>query len=318
MQPYIAAIEITTDCNFRCAHCSVYKTKTYLSFSDFKKCVSRLKKQGILFFRLTGGEPLLHPDLFKMISYLRKQKLGFGLNTNGFLLNHNLLLKLKKNNISGIRISVDGQFETHTKIRQNKMSFSKITSLINELNKDKIPFSVNCCLMRDNYLELDKILEQAINNGIQNISFNLIKSESSKGNCSEYIDLFKIKDDKKFNEMIKRFKNINKTEKNITLNAFLNYALIGKKAKDVTFICGAGRESIYVDVFGNVYACKYFSPLYNIFDLKNNNGRNFDNFSKKCSSCKHRDICLMSCPAYLKTYLEYEKNDSKINCPYFC
>jgi MoaA/NifB/PqqE/SkfB family radical SAM enzyme len=61
------------------------------------------------------------------------------------------------------------------------MSFSKITSLINELNKDKIPFSVNCCLMRDNYLELDKILEQAINNGIQNISFNLIKSESSKG-----------------------------------------------------------------------------------------------------------------------------------------
>jgi hypothetical protein len=44
----------------------------------------KAKKQGILFFRLTGGDHYYTQIVFKMISYLRKQKLGFGLKTNGF------------------------------------------------------------------------------------------------------------------------------------------------------------------------------------------------------------------------------------------
>lgn len=90
--PYLE-MHIVEYCNLNCRRCGHYSNigyKEYISVKDFKKTVKRLKKifKTVTTFRIMGGEPLLHPDLLKILElsrhYLRKTNIRIA--TNGLLL----------------------------------------------------------------------------------------------------------------------------------------------------------------------------------------------------------------------------------------
>lgn len=85
-------ISITDHCNMSCQYChnegQTRFNSSFLSVEQLRHIVSNAMRYGLVKVRLTGGEPLLHPDCHKMISLLKKDfSIPFvGLNTNGMLI----------------------------------------------------------------------------------------------------------------------------------------------------------------------------------------------------------------------------------------
>ena len=67
-----------------CSSCSSIEAKTIIPFELFKETIDHfLKLGGIEEISLSGGEPLLHPDIFKMIAYCKEKGIKTVLFTSG-------------------------------------------------------------------------------------------------------------------------------------------------------------------------------------------------------------------------------------------
>lgn len=86
--------EITKQCPNNClfcSSCSSYDASTMIDFDLFKKTIDHfISLGGIEEISISGGEPFLHPDLFKMISYCKEHNIRTVLFTSGIKRNHSL------------------------------------------------------------------------------------------------------------------------------------------------------------------------------------------------------------------------------------
>lgn len=82
---------VTNSCNLFCRSCSTFSpvcNETYYKFDDFKKDIKRLSEMhfnSIAVIKFTGGEAMLHPDIFSFFSYAREvfPEIPFECYTNG-------------------------------------------------------------------------------------------------------------------------------------------------------------------------------------------------------------------------------------------
>ncbi|MCU0289294.1 MAG: radical SAM protein [Acidobacteria bacterium] len=108
--PQVINLELTNKCNFNCRYCyqnSSLKQDKFLK--DSLKILEFFKNMNVLGFELSGGEPLLHPQIEEIISYIIENFSIIGLITNGSLLQVKHLELLKSNTCKvGIQICLDG------------------------------------------------------------------------------------------------------------------------------------------------------------------------------------------------------------------
>jgi MoaA/NifB/PqqE/SkfB family radical SAM enzyme len=140
--------DILNICNAECTHCpqrALKKSELYsptrLSWERFEKSLTEAAKYKVDVVRITGdGEPLLHPDIVRMISL--GKALGFpcvNLTTNGSLLKDSILQKLLKNPPHVFDISLDAFHpETYRKVRIG-LDFNKVKSHIFNLLEQRNP-----------------------------------------------------------------------------------------------------------------------------------------------------------------------------------
>ncbi len=129
---------ITEQCNFKCPMCHVINSRQkythMLSFEDIKKIADKGYKKGIS-FQLSGGEPLMHPDIIKIIKYLHSKKIPTGLVTNGLLL-EKYANDIVNSGLDFLAISLDGPDEaTQYQRGYVKGSFDQIIKGINKVVK---------------------------------------------------------------------------------------------------------------------------------------------------------------------------------------
>jgi sulfatase maturation enzyme AslB (radical SAM superfamily) len=106
--PVLAHIVVTRRCNLACTYCS--------EFDDFSKPVPTaemlrridlLGALGTTVMTLTGGEPLLHPDLEEIIRRVRHHGIVAVMVTNGYLLTPDRIQRLNRAGLDHLQISVD-------------------------------------------------------------------------------------------------------------------------------------------------------------------------------------------------------------------
>ena len=106
--PLLAHIIPTRRCNLSCAYCNEY--------DDFSKPVPAeemflridlLGGMGTSVVTISGGEPLLHPDLDALIARIRKNGMIAGLITNGYLLTADRIERLNRAGLEYLQISID-------------------------------------------------------------------------------------------------------------------------------------------------------------------------------------------------------------------
>ena len=111
-------ISVIDRCNFRCPYCMPKQTygesyrflgsDKYLNFDEIDRLVRIFVDEGVRKIRLTGGEPLLRPNLFHLISKLSKipQIEDLALTTNGYLLLEQAE-SLRRSGLQRVTVSLD-------------------------------------------------------------------------------------------------------------------------------------------------------------------------------------------------------------------
>jgi MoaA/NifB/PqqE/SkfB family radical SAM enzyme len=106
--PVLAHMVVTRRCNLACTYCSEFDdfSKPVPTEELFKR-IDKLAALGTTVITMTGGEPLLHPDLDRVIARIRSHRIIAILVTNGYLLNVERIQRLNHAGVDHMQISVD-------------------------------------------------------------------------------------------------------------------------------------------------------------------------------------------------------------------
>jgi MoaA/NifB/PqqE/SkfB family radical SAM enzyme len=165
-KPVLCVFEATTKCNSLCPMCSIRERASgkEMSLEQIKCVFQKLKKAGICWVYVQGGEPLLRPQIKEILLFLKKN-FEARLITNGLLLSEDFQEFLVKNRI-GITISVDTlRKDRYRKIRGIN-AWGKLFSnirLLREKNYGNV--SLHCTVSRLNIDEVFDIRAFALENG---------------------------------------------------------------------------------------------------------------------------------------------------------
>lgn len=112
---------VTYRCNAYCDFChfadhSAFKNTRFADIEDYKKNIPQLRKLGVRFIDLTGGEPLMHKDIALMAEYAREQGMQTSITTNCLL--YHKYARALKGKVNLLHFSLDSpDKEEHDRIR---------------------------------------------------------------------------------------------------------------------------------------------------------------------------------------------------------
>ena len=107
----IVRLEYRYDCNLRCSHCCVeqfrHREGRQLTPEMVRTIAVEADRLGLARFVITGGEPLIFPDLYDVISAIEPKNHYINLDTNGWFLELGVAMKLKAAGVDRIQLSID-------------------------------------------------------------------------------------------------------------------------------------------------------------------------------------------------------------------
>jgi len=106
--PFLVHIIPMRRCNLDCTYCNEFDdTSKPVPLEEMRKRLDVLADMGTSIITVSGGEPLMHPDLDEIIRHIRKRGMIAGLITNGFFLNKERIERLNEAGLEHLQISID-------------------------------------------------------------------------------------------------------------------------------------------------------------------------------------------------------------------
>jgi MoaA/NifB/PqqE/SkfB family radical SAM enzyme len=106
--PILAHVIPMRRCNLACGYCNEYdKTSDPVPLESMKKRLDRLASFGTSVITISGGEPLLHPEIFEIITHIRSRGMVAGLISNGYYMTRENIRKLNRAGLEYLQISID-------------------------------------------------------------------------------------------------------------------------------------------------------------------------------------------------------------------
>ncbi len=166
----LVAWETTRNCNLNCAHCRASATmgpySGELGTQASLRLLDQIAELGQPIVILTGGEPLLRPDIFELAQYGTDKGLRMVMAPNGTLVTDENAKKMAKAGIQRISISLDGTTkERHDSFRGVDGAYDGAMRGIAAAKKAGVEFQVNTTISKLNYDQIPEILKLAENLG---------------------------------------------------------------------------------------------------------------------------------------------------------
>lgn len=181
-------------CNMNCTHCYVTRKDDKLGENDYYNIIDTLYEKGLFFLYYTFGEPLCSELFANVSAYASKKNIVQILMTNGTLVNEEIILMLKQNNIKKVCVSLDHiDSEIHDKNRNYKGAYDKSLSSIKQLVEAGIYTGISVAVDDKNALCLFEIYELAKELHVNFISFLRERKNGAivnMTNVSAYHDFF--------------------------------------------------------------------------------------------------------------------------------
>src|SRR3989475_3731226 len=106
--PILVHIIPMRQCNLACTYCNEFDDFSKpVPLEEMKKRLDALADMGTSIITISGGEPLMHPDLDEVIRHMRRRGMIAGLITNGFYLNKERIEGLNEAGLENPQISID-------------------------------------------------------------------------------------------------------------------------------------------------------------------------------------------------------------------
>ncbi|MCK9622546.1 MAG: heme d1 biosynthesis radical SAM protein NirJ [Methylobacter sp.] len=157
-------------CNLTCKHC--YTTSTDINFpnelstEEIYAVMDDLKAFKVPVLILSGGEPLLHPDIFKISRHAKDMGFYVALSTNGTKISADNIDEIADINYQYIGVSLDGIKDTHDQFRRVKGSFDQALHGIHLCLEKGIKVGLRFTLTQDNHQDFPALLQLMDDNNI--------------------------------------------------------------------------------------------------------------------------------------------------------
>jgi len=158
-------------CNLTCRHCYAISADVdfpgELSTAEIFNVMDDLKRFRVPVLILSGGEPLLHPDIFPISA--RAKRMGFyvGLSSNGTLINERNIAAIAAAGYDYVGISLDGIGATHDRFRRRQGAFDASLAALRLCHDHGIKTGLRFTLTRDNAADLPALLTLMRTEGIE-------------------------------------------------------------------------------------------------------------------------------------------------------
>ncbi len=164
------AWEVTRSCNLNCIHCrAASRLGPYPGELSSEKCLSLIDEISAVaspVIILTGGEPLLRPDIFDLASYGTKKGLRMVMATNGTLVDQSTVRKMITSGIQRVSVSIDGpDAESHDAFRSQPGAFAGAMRGIEAMKAAGMEFQINTTITTANLREIKLIHDLALKLG---------------------------------------------------------------------------------------------------------------------------------------------------------
>jgi len=161
-------------CNCRCIMCDIWKANkngTSITEEQLEAQLADFRRLKVEWVLLSGGEPLMHPNLWSLCSSVKKLPARITLLSTGLLLARHAQEIVRY--CDDVIVSLDGSKDVHDRIRRVPEAFDQLTAGVGALRmvKPDYPISGRCVLQRENFEDLPNIIETARRIGLDHISF---------------------------------------------------------------------------------------------------------------------------------------------------
>ncbi|MBD3314461.1 MAG: radical SAM protein [Chitinivibrionales bacterium] len=187
-----ASLEITYKCNLRCKTCGLAKVakekgSQELNTEEWKRIIDELFVLGRRRFTLIGAEPLVRPDVFDLITYIKDNGGHCSITTNALLLGKgDTAERLVRAGLDVMSVSIDGPDESHDDIRGGTDVLAKVKDGIAKIIEarrreatSKPSIRVHTTVSAYNYDKLARMIPLAEDLGTDELQFQYV-SETPK------------------------------------------------------------------------------------------------------------------------------------------
>jgi Fe-coproporphyrin III synthase len=170
----ILALSVHSACNCRCVMCDIWKAnadKREMSVESLDRHLDAIRRLHVRRVMLTGGEPLLHSNLWAFCERLRAEGIRLSLVTTGLLIEQHAARIAAL--MDEVVISIDGDAATHDDIRRVRDGFSRIARGVTALRgQPHTPSLVaRSVVQRANYRLLAATIRAIEDLGVDRLSF---------------------------------------------------------------------------------------------------------------------------------------------------
>ena len=316
---------ITDECDQRCKHCYIFSggsgkplsSMTWEQMNDaFYNCLDFCEMYDRLpYFYITGGDPILHPDFWRLLKLMRERDIPFTVMGNPFHLDDEVCRKLRSYGCEKYQLSIDGLRETHDWFRKPG-SFDCTIEKIGCINRAGIRSVVMTTVSTENMAEVPGIIDAVVKAGVNVFVFSRYVPSGGEldANMSprDYRALLETCDRKfKEYEAAGCGTYFNKKDHLWTLYEYETgeFKIPGAAKKGMIYGgCNCGNCHITILPTGDIYACRRAadSRVGNVFEdrladvwvCEMEQYREYDKF-EKCGKCELLPYC-RGCPAVAK------------------
>lgn len=166
LTPITANFELTPDCTLSCDMCFIHtkpsaieKAGGVLPLQTWLRYAEELRDMGTLFILLTGGEPMLYPGFSELYTKLRQMGFILTINTNGTLIDENIIATLKRYKPRRVNVTLyGGNSDTYGRLCHNRQGFDRSMNALHLLKSAGIDTKLNVSIVKKNIDDYDQII----------------------------------------------------------------------------------------------------------------------------------------------------------------
>lgn len=142
-------------CNQSCIHCAIsefrknIKKEDYMAIPEIRTLANQAHEYGLSSICISGGEPLIFPDLEEVIDAFQPERFVMSLDTNGLALTEEKIKWLVEKGVDRIHLSLDGLSENHDGFRHSEGSWQHNIDMLPICKEEGLNVIINIVATKD-------------------------------------------------------------------------------------------------------------------------------------------------------------------------
>lgn len=256
-------MELLPLCNMDCRMCYIRQTKEemdrqgrMLTCDEWLRIAREMKKMGVLYLLLTGGEPLIYPEFERLYTELTKMGFVISVNTNATLIDETWADLFGRFPCRRFSITLYGKDDaTYARLCRNPKGFTQVMRAAQLLKERNVPFRFTCSVTPDNRADLPELhgIARRFDVPLQTCSYMFPPARKPEGS-----DAFvRMSPEDAAASILEDF--LAKNQNDDLIQVASNTIAKGQEAKDwrgyTGFYCRAGRSGFWINWKGEMLPC---------------------------------------------------------------